>query len=433
MKKTTFIATGDSFITRHIGENGYEGYEELKNLIMAHEVRFTNLEMTFHHQEGYPSASSGGTWAMTEPSMLDDIKGFGFNLFNTANNHSGDFGQGGIQATIRHLNERKMLFAGTGNTLQEASKPCYLETTNARVALIGVTTSFDPAARAGAQTGMMIGRPGLNPLRHSLIYHINSKHFEMVKTLAKLTLVNWPVEQKIECGYLPPFQDGVMPFGHMKFIRDDKEYIESVLHPGDLGRILDEIKEAKRQADIVLVSLHVHEMTGKDTTLPAQFHKTFAHACIDAGAKVILGHGPHELRGIECYKGGLIFYSLGNYIFETETMELQPADAFMEQYLPLEMKVGEYMDNRSCNNTIGFPVMPNIWRAIVPSWEIENNEIKNVRLDPIDLGMTLPRSQRGIPRLSHDKETLRYIARLSEPFGTKIVIKDDFAYVEINN
>lgn len=47
--------------------------------------------------------------------------------------------------------------------------------------------------------------------------------------------------------------------------------------------------------------------------------------------------------------------------------------------------------------------------------------------------MTLPRSQRGIPRLSHDQETLKYMAQLSEPFGTKMVIKDDFAYVEINN
>ena len=71
--KTTFIATGDSFITRHIGEYGYDGYEDVCDLIDRHEVRFANLEMTFHNQEGYPAAASGGTWAMTEPEMLDDM------------------------------------------------------------------------------------------------------------------------------------------------------------------------------------------------------------------------------------------------------------------------------------------------------------------------------------------------------------------------
>ena len=64
--------------------------------------------MTFHNQEGYPAAVSGGTWAMMEPEALDDVKRFGFNLYNTANNHSGDYGQEGVLATIRHLKERDM-------------------------------------------------------------------------------------------------------------------------------------------------------------------------------------------------------------------------------------------------------------------------------------------------------------------------------------
>lgn len=431
MKRTTFVATGDSFITRHIGENGYEGYEQLRDLIVSHDVRFANLEMTFHNQEGFPSASSGGTWAMTEPEMLDDMKNFGFNVFNTANNHTGDFGQGGIQATIRHLKERSMLFAGTGNNLQEASRPCYLETTHARVAMIGVTTSFDPAARAGAQTSCMIGRPGLNPLRHSVTYHVTAEHFEMVKELAKVTLVNWPIEHKILYGYLPPIKEGTMPFGQMKFVRDEKTFIETKPHEGDMTRILDEIREAKRQADIVLVSLHVHEMSGKDTKIPAQFHETFARACIDAGACVIIGHGPHELRGIEVYGGGVIFYSLGNFIFETETTAVQPADAFIEQRLPLDMKVGEYMDNRSRNNTIGFPVHPEIWQAVVPSWEMENGKITSVKLHPIDLGMKASRAQRGLPKLSHDEETLRYVQTLSEPYGTEIEIREGVGYIKL--
>jgi Bacterial capsule synthesis protein PGA_cap len=41
--------------------------------------------------------------------------------------------------------------------------------------------------------------------------------------------------------------------------------------------------------------------------------KRFSHAAIDAGADLVVGHGPHVLRGMEWYKGRLIAYSLGNF------------------------------------------------------------------------------------------------------------------------
>ena len=110
--KTTFVAAGDAFITRHLSDRKYSGFEHVRDLIARHDFRFCNLEMTFHRQEGYPAASSGGTWAMTDPDMLDDIASYGFNVYNTANNHSGDFGQEGVLATARHLKARKMPFAG---------------------------------------------------------------------------------------------------------------------------------------------------------------------------------------------------------------------------------------------------------------------------------------------------------------------------------
>ena len=136
MNKTSFIATGDAFITRRFPEGGYEGFQAVHDCIMEHDVKFSNLEMTFHNHEGYPAAFSGGTWAMADPRTLDDMKSYGFNLYNTANNHSHDYSHGGVLATIRNLNERDMIFAGTGKDLGDASRPCYLETKNARVAFL---------------------------------------------------------------------------------------------------------------------------------------------------------------------------------------------------------------------------------------------------------------------------------------------------------
>ena len=100
---------------------------------------------------------------MMDPEALDDVQRFGFNLYNTANNHSGDYGQEGVLATIRHLRERDMVFSGTGSNLGEASRACYLETRKARVALISVSSSFHEAARAGGQSHEMGGKAGLKP------------------------------------------------------------------------------------------------------------------------------------------------------------------------------------------------------------------------------------------------------------------------------
>ena len=315
--KTTFIATGDAFITRRFPEGGYEGFEEVRDIISKHDVKFSNLEMTFHHQEGYPAAVSGGTWAMADPRTLDDMKSFGFNIYNTANNHSGDYSQGGILATIKYLNEKDMIFSGTGKDLANASKPCYLETKSARVALISAASSFDIASMAGGQTADMIGRPGLNPLRFKTTYYVDSRHYEMVKELAKVTKINAEKEFSIRNGYSNPFEKGTMPFGSSTFILDKENKIVSDPNETDMKRIEDEIREAKKQADIVLVSLHAHETDTEDTTVPAQFIEKFAKRCIDAGASAMIGHGPHELRGIEIYHGGLILYSLGNFLFET--------------------------------------------------------------------------------------------------------------------
>lgn len=429
--KTTFIATGDAFITRRFPEGGYEGFEEVREIISRHDVKFSNLEMTFHRQEGYPAAVSGGTWAMADPRTLDDMKSFGFNIYNTANNHSGDYSQGGVLATIKYLNEKDMIFSGTGRDLANASKPCYLETKSARVALISAASSFDISSMAGGQTADMIGRPGLNPLRFKTTYFVDAEHYAMVKELAKVTKINAEKEFSIRNGYSNPFEEGTMPFGSSTFVLDEENRIVSEPNETDMLRIEAEIREAKKQADVVLVSLHAHETDTEDTTVPAQFIERFAKRCIDAGANVMIGHGPHELRGIELYHGGLILYSLGNFLFETETVELQPYDAYINKKMPLDTKVGAYMDNRSKNGTVGYGVLENIWRSVMAAWTMEDGKITQVQLYPISLDMCAKRSQKGVPHVVHSDEVLTYLAELSKPFGTTIRIEGNVGYIDL--
>lgn len=92
----------------------------------------------------------------------------------------------------------------------------------------------------------------------------------------------------------------------------------------DLGEMRALVKKARDNADIVVISCHwggegekfLH--TKNETEIFYGENRgnlpNFAHAAIDAGADLILGHGPHVVRALELYKNRLIVYSLGNFI-----------------------------------------------------------------------------------------------------------------------
>lgn len=76
--------------------------------------------------------------------------------------------------------------------------------------------------------------------------------------------------------------------------------------------IEEDVQRLSQQADYIIVSFH----WGREkTTTLRPYQPTLAHAAIDAGADVVIGHHPHILQAIEQYKNGLVIYSLGNYVF----------------------------------------------------------------------------------------------------------------------
>ena len=432
-EKTTFIATGDAFMTRRLPEGGYPGFAEIQEIIGRHDVKFNNLEITIHNQEGYPATTSGGTWAMAEPAILDDLKKFGFNLYNTANNHSGDYSCGGVMATIKYLKERDMVYAGTGETLRDAAAPAYLETPNARVALIAASSTVAGAAAiAGDRSvSMKVGRPGLNPLRRVTTYHVEQKYFDVLKEVCDKTYMNNGQLYSIANGYSNPLPEDKLTLGGLSFKLDTKTEKHVAPNAKDMERMIANIKEARRQADYVLVSIHSHTFDELDTVPPSEYLKIFAHECIDAGADAILGHGPHELRGIEIYKGKPIFYSLGNFIFQTETVSHQPADAYTNKGMDHDTFVGAYMNQRSADGTRGYCVLQNIWRSVMAGFTAEDGKITQIQLYPIDMRMGAPRSKMGIPHLAENDDVLQYLAEISKPFGTELKIKDNVAYIDL--
>ena len=86
--------------------------------------------------------------------------------------------------------------------------------------------------------------------------------------------------------------------------------------PGYEKLVTADVASARRQADYVVVSFH----WGKEASGTVQaYQRNAAHNAINAGADVIIGHHPHVLQGIELYKSGIIFYSLGNFAFASKS------------------------------------------------------------------------------------------------------------------
>lgn len=101
-------------------------------------------------------------------------------------------------------------------------------------------------------------------------------------------------------------------------------YSENSFHISDTVAAKRIIEELKKEFDIIIVSFHggaegkkaTHVYNGTEMFLGENRGNVyaFAHTVIDAGADMVIGHGPHVLRAIEVYKNKLIAYSLGNFL-----------------------------------------------------------------------------------------------------------------------
>jgi poly-gamma-glutamate synthesis protein (capsule biosynthesis protein) len=90
-------------------------------------------------------------------------------------------------------------------------------------------------------------------------------------------------------------------------------------HPGvaeaySPDRAVAAIKEAKQNADVVVVMVH---WGVEREERPVNHQTDLAHRFVDAGADLVIGSHPHVLQGFEAYKGKWIAYSLGNFVFST--------------------------------------------------------------------------------------------------------------------
>jgi capsule synthesis protein PGA_cap len=155
---------------------------------------------------------------------------------------------------------------------------------------------------------------------------------------------------------------------------------------------------------------------------------------VDAGADMFVGHGPHVLRGVELYKGKPILYSLGDFIFQNETLLRLPSENYEPYGLGSDKYVNDFNDARYNFDKSGFPSDRLIWEAVVAAPKFRGKELVELALHPITLGFGQSRSVRGRPLFAEaalGQKILGDITKLSGAMGTKIAVREGVGYVEI--
>ena len=443
----TIALAGDTMLTRKLTPFTEPRFLALREILRSADAAFANLEGTVHDwDEGTPGITQG-TFMTTEPNLLEDLKWLGINLICCANNHAFDYGEGGVLANIKHLDCAGLAHAGTGKNLAEARAPAYLDTPNGRVALVATTATFRPWNQAGEQRPDLRGRPGINPLGFQTTHRVDPAAFEQLKRISRELGFEKSHERARKHFYsdkeIPDAKSAELSLLGSRFVGSEGFSIATQVNERDLQDNLRWIREARRQADWVVVSVHCHEFGGASLLTaatraeleePADFIVEFAHSAIDVGADIVVGHGPHFPLGIEIYKERPIFYSVGNLIFQNETVGFFPADAYERFDLDLKATPSDFLDARTNGGKKGHPSEPAYWENMFALCEFSRSKLKTIKIHPIDQGFGRPRPQRGRPLLAEGEvanRVLGRVARLSKRYGSKVVNRDGVGTIEL--
>jgi poly-gamma-glutamate capsule biosynthesis protein CapA/YwtB (metallophosphatase superfamily) len=422
--RITFALAGDAILTRrvlpfdHPGDPGFSG---LVRLVRGADAAIVNLEeslLRFPGFRGWAEAENGGNWEVAPPEMANELQGMGFDMVACANNHTMDFGAEGLRETSRVLDRLGLPHAGSGSNLGEASRPAYLETAKGRVALVSLTTSFPPMARAGNSRPDMAGRPGANAVRLHRTLEVDATTFETLRQLAPTWNRTAPPKPDVTSFRISDTA------GSTEVRLSKRIAATERVDATDQARILREITNAARLADFVVVSIHSHQ-PGNYSQEPPDWMKELTRACIDAGGAMVAIHGPHQLRGIEIYKDKPILYSIGNLFLQTETIDPAPADRYESAGLGPEALVSDYLVAKK-HETTGFPSSPKWYESVLALPTFEQGVLTELRLAPLDLGQKLPLPQRGTARLAQGERAKAILERLQglcKPFGTTFTLE----------
>jgi poly-gamma-glutamate capsule biosynthesis protein CapA/YwtB (metallophosphatase superfamily) len=408
----TLAATGDSVIGRDLPAAGLDpGFDGVVKILHASSLAVTDLEQTLAEEAPTPTRNQTARWPVGTVRTAADLRRLGFTIAARANDHAGDEGEDGLARTAGLLAQAGLAYAGAGDDLSLARRAVVIGTAPRRVALVAVSTSVLPEHRATASRGEIHGRAGVAALKYTADITADPATYLALTQVAAVS------------GQTPS-PGGELQLSGTVIRRGERTKVDFRADTRDVEDILAEITRARAAADIVVVSLHSHEPENRNDA-PADFVRDFARQAIDAGAGLIIGHGPRQLRGIEVYRGAAILYSLGNFVFDYSVIGRDAANVFDTTMNFYERALSSRIEGTGYR--LADYDEPFWWQSVIATAAFDNGALKSLSLTPITLGEELPKAERGFPRLATPAQAeaiLQRLTALSAPFGTRISVKD---------
>ncbi|MFC2048252.1 CapA family protein, partial [Chloroflexota bacterium] len=300
------------------------------HILREADIAFGQLEVNFS-ERGTPLVGRGSP-RVAHPKNVSALTYAGFDVISFASNHALDFGYDAFFDTIDVLKKNGIEVVGAGKNLEEARKPVVLVRKGTRIAFLAYNSILMGSLRGYAAD---TDNPGCNPLRAYTFY------------------------ESIGFNYQPGTPAKAITFAY----------------PEDKERMIEDIKRAKAVADVVVVSHHAGILHVRASI--AMYQKEIAYAALDAGADIILQQHAHILKGIETYKGKVIFYGMGNFAFEQGhlgTANKQAKWSELEEYYGLRQVPEPGWELYTC--------LPESRKTFAAKFLISENKIRKVSYIP---------------------------------------------------
>lgn len=367
---------GDMIFNEQISRRREPDHRQLLRIMQEADIAYGNLEFSIND---HPELQRPFYNFRAPVAFAWEVAAIGINLVSLANNHALDFGPEGLADCLRALDRASITHAGAGLTLAAAHEPGTMKVQSQK-------------------TGFAL----LSYMRYwTSKYRSRDANAPSLATIDPAVILVAGADGKVEA-------------------------LEGPLE-SDVKTMEDDIVLAKRHNDIVIVALHNHDLShhrayGIQDQTPANDQIMYRRA-IDAGADMVIGSGPHVLRGIEIYKGKPIFFSLGDFIYQYRTPDRIQIDLIHQRDGELERPTNvSVWDRRDA---------PQTFEGVMLRLTVNGEKLKRIELIPVTIDDEGPLY--GVPRLAGEKrgsEIITALRKLSLPADTKIVSKGWYAEVE---
>jgi poly-gamma-glutamate synthesis protein (capsule biosynthesis protein) len=247
-------------------------FRRVRDEFQAADMVFSNLECCLYTPPQTHSFHNEGFFA--DPDIgAGALRGAAIRAVGIANNVN--YGDAAILASLARLDAAGIPHTGAGVNLAAASAPVIVERNGLRYGFLQRSSVFWPTNHEAGPHD-----PGIAVLRAHTAYQV-----PMHKTRPEIPPLNRPG--------IPPI---VVTWPDVEYLR----------------RFTDAIADLRKQVDVVVASCHWG--LGKDVL---DYMRAIGKAAIDAGADIVIGHGPHYSLAVEVHRGKPIFYGLGSFSFHT--------------------------------------------------------------------------------------------------------------------